>query len=237
VAHLEIDFPVRPFDSAWRTMVEATRLFGSALPFLILVTLVVAIPAKLAVQLFCAALDLPPEGIASYVLSDLGDLVWSALVVPATIYGLMFQLRKGRTASLGQAFGWGRRQWGKMLWTKFKVEITVTLWSLLLIVPGIVVMIRLLLTDPIVAIEADRENEVLRRSRTLTEGRRWRIFFAVLPAVPLSLVHLYVAFRTLQVSRYAMVLGDGLFSIFDQWMTVAVLLIYLGIMCPAKARA
>jgi hypothetical protein len=175
--------------------------------------------------------------VASYVLTDLGDLAWSALVIPATIFGLMAKLRKGRPAPVSQSLRWGRRQWGKMLWNMFKVEITTTLWGLMLILPGIVVMMRLMLTDPVVAIEADRETEPLRRSRKLTEGRRWRIFFALLPALPLSVAHLYVTFRTLQVSRYLMVLADGVFSVADQWLTVAVLLIYLAIAAPTKRVA
>ena len=96
-------------------------------------------------------------------------------------------------------------------------------------VPGVVAMMKLIFTDIIVAIEADRESEVLQRSRTLSEGHRWRIFGALLPALPLSLVQTLATLSALQYSRLAMVPVDSLFEVLGQWMTVVILLIYLGL--------
>ena len=141
-------------------------------------------------------------------------------------------MRVGKTCPAGEALRWGRRQWGRSLWNEFKMEITILLWSALLFVPGVVAMVKLVFVDPIVAIEADREPEVLRRSRDLTEGHRWLVFLALLPALPLSLAHTYAAFRALQYSGWLMVPVDSLFCIVDQWMTALVLLMYLGLARP-----
>ncbi len=234
---LEIDFPAEPFDSIGGLLIRATRLFFANLPFLAAVTLAVLIPAKLALQFACYLLDVPPEGVVSYFVMDFGDLIFSALVMPAAIYGLVINLRTGKPCPLGDALRWGRRQWAKTLWNKFKVEITIMLWGALLIVPGIVAMVRLIFTDTIVAIEGDRENQVLQRSRELSEGRRWRIFLSLLPALPLSFAHMYATLRALQYSRWLMVPVDSLFSVLDHWMTVVVLLIYLGLWTPRTTEA
>jgi hypothetical protein len=183
----------------------------------------------------CAALDLAPDGVASSLLTDAGDLVFGALVAPAIVYGLITKLRSGKTPSVGESLRWGRWLWGKSLWNHFKMEITIGLWMLLLIVPGVVVMLKLIFTDPIVAIEAGRTTEVLQRSRDLSQGRLWRIFLAVLPALPIAIIHLYGGLRAIQYSRWLMPPVDSLFTVPDQWMTVAVVLIYLAVAHPPKA--
>jgi hypothetical protein len=231
--HLEIDFPTEKFDSL-ALLLRATGLFVSTLPFLAAVTLIVYVPAKLALQFALYALNVPSDGILFYCLMDFCDLILSALLIPAIVYGLVAKLRTGKTPRVANALHWGRRQWGKTLWNKVKVEITIALWTLFLFVPGVVAMMKLIFTDMVVAIEADQEREVLQRSRNLSEGHRWRILVALLPALPLSLVHMYATLRTVQYFLAAMVPVDGLFAVLDQWMTVVILLIYLGLTTPLK---
>src|SRR5262249_48012782 len=137
---------------------------------------------KLLVQLACSALDIPPEGLASYVLMDFSDLVLGSLAIPAAIHGLT----TGKP--IASCLRHGRRLWGRMLWNKFKVEITVALYTLLLFVPGLIAMAKLAFTDAIVAMEGEREPEPLAKSTELTAGRRWRVFFVVTPLALLDLV-------------------------------------------------
>jgi hypothetical protein len=88
-----------------------------------------------------------------------------------------------------------------------------------------------------VAIEADREREVLGRSRALTQGHRWRIFLALLPLWAAELVVTFLVFSALQRhtdSRLLIALVDSLFSVGGQWSTVIVLLMYLGLRVPEK---
>jgi uncharacterized membrane protein len=197
------------------------------------------VPAKFLLQLVLMMFNVPRDGVLSYVLDDLADLVFGALVMPAAIYGLAMKMRAGKTPPLGESLRWGRRLWGKSLWNRFKVEITVALWSLLLFVPGIVAMIKLIFTDSIVAVEADRTSEVLDRSRELSAGHRWRIFLALLPAAAINLVHMYASLRSLEYSAWLMPPVDGLFAVAEHWMTVVVVLMYLGLvgqtLSPSKA--
>jgi hypothetical protein len=238
LAHIQIDFPTQLFDSVLGLLFRSARVFFGNLPFLAAVTLVVFLPGKLALALGCYVVDIPTDGILSYLLMDSSDLVLSALVIPAVIYGLVEKFRTGRTAPLAESLRWGRRQWGKTLWNKFKVEITVTLWGALLLVPGVVAMVKLIFTDALVAIEADRETDVLQASRVLSQGHRWRIFFVLLPMMILDLAGTFVVLARLQGlthSRIALALVDSAFSVGGQWTTVIVLLLYLGLVTPISA--
>jgi hypothetical protein len=240
--HLEIDFPTEPFDSAWRLLARSAVLFFANLRFLAAVTLLVYLPAKLALQFVLYALDLPTSGIAAYLAFDLSDMVLSALVIPATVFGLIAKFRGGHTASLRESLRWGCRQWGKTQWNMCKVEVTVALWGALLVIPGVVAMVRLVFADVIVAIEADRETDVLARSRVLAKGHGWRIFFVLLPLMAASLVGTFLilgAFEQAAYSRVAMAVADSVLSVAGQFTTVAILLMYLGVVrtaVPAKAE-
>jgi hypothetical protein len=233
---IEIDFPTEPFHSAFRLLASSAVLFFANLRFLAAVTLVVFLPAKLALQFVLYLLDVPTDGIAAYLSLDASDMVLSALVIPAVVYGLVAKFRGGQTAPLGESLRWGRRQWGKTLWNMFKVEVTVALWGALLVIPGLVAMVRLIFAETIVAIEADRETEVLARSRELAKGHGRRIFLVVLPLLAASLVGTFLilgAFEEAAYSRVVMAVADSVLSVGGQFTTVAVLLMYLGVAGPA----
>jgi hypothetical protein len=239
---IEIDFPTEPFGSVTRLLLRSAVLFFSNLPFLAAVTLVVFVPGKLALQFGCYVMDVPTGGILSYLLMDFSDLILGALVVPAAIYGLVEKLRRGQIPPLAECLRWGRRQWAKTLGYKLVVEITIALSGALLVVPGLMAMARLIFNDAIVAIEADRETHVLSRSSDLSRGRRWRIFFVLLPMMVLDLAGTFLVLDRLEGlthSRVALALGDSLFSVGGHWTTAIVLLLYLGVTDtpkPAPAR-
>jgi hypothetical protein len=225
---LELD---RPFDSAARLLAGSARVFLTRLPLLATVTLAVFVPGKLLLQLLCYVLDLPPEGLASYLLMDVSDLVLGAWAIPAAIHGL----RSGDSA--GACLRYGRRLWGRMLWNKFKVEITIALYTLLLFVPGFMAMARLALTDAIVAVEGAAEPEPLTRSTELTAGRRWRVFFVIAPLSLLDLVGSFYLLGSLPGatrSRWMLAMVDSAWAVVGMWMTVAGLMIYLGV-APKRA--
>jgi hypothetical protein len=207
-------------------------VFVSNLPFLAGVTLASYLPGKLAIQLGCYLLDIPMDGLLSYFLLEAGDLLISALVVPAIVYGLVHRFRTGRAAPMGESLRWGRRQWLKTLANKIKVEITITLWGALMVIPGIVAMVRLIFADIVVAIEGDLESEVLERSRKLAQGRRWRIFFVLLPLTILDMAAMFLVLDRVQGvthSRVAFALADSILAVAGQLTTVAIVLMYLGL--------
>jgi hypothetical protein len=170
---MEPGLPAVRFGSAPRMLARSAGVFFKNLRFLATLTLIVYLPGKLLVQLACFTLDIPTSGILSYFLLALSDLVLAALAVPAAIYGLT------RSSGIAESLRLARERWGRMLWNEFKVEITVTLWGALLIVPGLIAMVRLILVEPVVALEDVLDP--LARSRELTRGHRWRIFGVVAP--------------------------------------------------------
>lgn len=232
LGYIDIDFPAERFESVTRLLLRSAVLFFSNLRFLAAITLVVFVPGKLALQFGCYVMDVPAGGLLSYFLMDFSDLFLGALVVPAAIYGLVERLRGGRTPPLLECLRWGRRQWVRTLGNKLVVEITVALSGALLVIPGLVAMVRLIFTDAVVAIEADREQHALRRSSDLSRGHRWRIFFVLLPMMIVDLAGTFLVLGRLEGlthSRVALALGDSLFSVGGQWATVIVLLLYLGV--------
>jgi hypothetical protein len=183
-------------------------------------------------------IDFPTEPfhVVSYLALDSSDLVLDALVIPAAVFGLIARFRGGHTASLGESLRWGHRQWGKTLWNMCKVEVTVALWGALLVVPGLVAMVRLIFVPAIAAIEADRETELLARSRVLARGHGWRIFLVMLPLLAGSMAGTFLIFGAFEETAYSRVvtaLVDSLLSVCGQFTTVAVLLMYLGVARPA----
>jgi hypothetical protein len=235
--YVEIDFPVEPMGSPLRVLARSLRLFLANLPFLAAVTLVVFLPGKLLLQAACAALDIPPDGVLGYSLLTLSDLVLSALVVPAVIFGMAMHWRTGKPAPLGESLRWGGRMWAKALWNMFQVEVTVLLWSLLLFVPGVVAFLRLAVVDPIVALEADRERDPLNRSRSLTGGHRWKIFGVVLPLGLLDMVTSFAVLNAVEktaYSRWLLAVSDSVLALCAQWMTLALLLVYLAVRGPVS---
>lgn len=232
IDHIEIDFPVEPFRSVPRLLLRSVLLFGSNLPFVAGISLLIFLPATIALQGLFSLMNVATNGILSYFLMSADDLILSALVVPALLYGLALKLRDGKLPPLSDSLRWGTRQWRKMLWNTFKMEVSILLASLLLIIPGIIVAIDLIFTETIIAVEADRTWDVRERTRSLARGHRWRIFFVMLP---LSLLGLAGQMAVLKVlgdaanSHLLLALADSLLTVVGQLSTVAVLLIYLGL--------
>ena len=227
--YLEIDFATVRFASPLPLLRDSLRVFFSNLPFLAAATLVIYLPGKLATQFLCYLLDIPFAGVLSYFVLEISDLLLSALVVPTIIFGLVHRFRTGRAPALGESLRWGRRQWFKTLANQVKVEITIALWGALLVIPGVVAMVRLTFVDVVVAVEAGLEHDVLGRSTRLAQGRRWRIFFVLLPMLVLNLAAFLALDRVGAAnSRVAFALADSILAVAGQLATVAVLLMYLG---------
>jgi hypothetical protein len=230
--YLEIDFTTEPFASAGALLRRSLHLFFSTFPFLAAVTLLVFIPCKLALQFACYVEDVPLDGILSYVLLSISDVLLSALTVPAIVYGLFHYRRTGRTPPLSAAFRWGGRRWLPTLGNRLKVEVIVTLRFALLVVPGILAMVRLIFTDVIVAVEGDRRGDVLDRSRVLTLGHRWPIFFVLVPLTVLDMGAMFLVLDRVQgvtQSRVLFALAESVLAVAGQLGTVAILLMYLGL--------
>src|SRR3974390_381831 len=94
--HLEIDFPTHPFDATLPLLRDAVHVSLANLAFLASATLAVYLPGKLATQFLCYLFGIPFEGMLSYLVLGISDLLLSAMVVPAVVFGLIHYFRAGR---------------------------------------------------------------------------------------------------------------------------------------------
>jgi hypothetical protein len=233
--YLELQTPSPRFVSPLRLLEGAFRLFGSRFGFLAKMTLLVYLPGHLLYQLAAAALEIPSSGILSIVLLTLVDLVLSSLAIPSIVYGLV------REPSVGAAIAWGRRQWMRTLGKQILVDVTVLLYGLLLIVPGLIMMVRLAFVPVIVAVEGDRAAQPMERSRELANGRMWRMVGVLLPLALVDGAANYVLLGRIggiDNARFLFALAETGIALASQLTTVAWLLMYLGIVeVPQKKTA
>jgi hypothetical protein len=228
---LELNFPVQPFAAALPVLRDTFRLFFANLPFLAAVTLGVYVPGKLAIQFLGYLLDVPTDGFPSYCLLEAGDLLLGALVVPAIVFGLVQRFRGAPAAPIAESLRWGRRQCLRTIGNDVRVEITVGLYLLLLVIPGIIAALRLTFVEVIVAIEGDTQTAALVRSQALTRGRVWRILWVLLPLGVLNGAATYLLLDRIPgitLSRPAFAIAESILALTAQFSTLAALRMYLG---------
>jgi hypothetical protein len=227
---LDLNFPVRPFDAPMPVLGDTFSVFFANLPFLATVTLGVFIPGKLAIQFLAYLLNVPTDGLTSYIMLSAGDLLLEPLVVPAIIFGLV-QRFHGATPNVAESLRWGRRQWLRTLGNDVRVEITVGLGLLLLVIPGIIAALRLTYVEVVVAVEGDTQTAVMPRSEELAKGRLWRILWVMLPLGLLNGAASYLLVDRMPAvanSRPLFAIVESLLAAIMQLSTVAALLMYLG---------
>ncbi len=233
--YLEIMQTPSRFDAPLRLLGGTFRLFGARFGFIAGATLLVYVPGHLLYQLIAAALEIPSSGILSFVLLEALDLLLSSLAIPAIVYGLLRD-----RAPLGEALRWGWRQWMRTLTRQVVVEVTVLLYGALLIVPGLIAMVRLAFVPVVVAVEADRQTAPLERSRELARGRLWPMIAVLLPLGLGDLAANFVLLGRIagvDEARVIFALAESGLAIVSQLTTVAVLLMYLGCIEPARKEA
>ncbi|MEP7009174.1 MAG: hypothetical protein ABJC13_02525 [Acidobacteriota bacterium] len=97
----------------------------------------------------------------------------------------------GQRATFRSALAAGFSSWGRMWWTRLLYQLTIVVGLLLLIVPGLYLMVRLSLVEPVAVQERISGSAAMRRSFELTEGRFWLVirlglallFLFILPTV------------------------------------------------------
>jgi hypothetical protein len=226
------DFPVVHFHSVAGMLGQSLSVYFHNFGFIAQVTLAAYAPLKLAVFLFCDQIGVAPGGTAASLIRDAADMVLGALVAPAVISGMIERLRSRAAPSIGECLRRGRKLWGRTLWNDIKADITIVLRLALLIVPGVIAMVRLCLVEEIVALEGDAQANVLGRSREITEGNWWKIFFVCLPAAVLSFVGEWLLFSLmgrLGLSWPTAAALDCVMAVASQWGTILLLMMYLAL--------
>ncbi len=145
------------------------KLFGPTLVPILGVCAIYAVPLGL-LELF-----LDENFQSSLIRTYVGMLATSTIGLLGTnaCLALMTARAERHSATFGWALAEGFRAWPRVFGARFKAGLTIVLYLLLLIVPGIVVATRLCLVTPAAylgSIEASRE------SKQLVYGHGWTVF-------------------------------------------------------------
>jgi hypothetical protein len=117
-----------------------------------------------------------PLGVLCYALSSAG-----------TFYGA-FQDMRGRPFQLGQAFAVAFRRFFPVLGVAICFGFAIVLGSILLVVPGLIVLAACYVSLPACVMEGLGPFESLSRSTALTKGHRWKVFGIFVVIVVVSAV-------------------------------------------------
>lgn len=109
--------------------------------------------------------------VLSLVTLGLLILVLNGAVTLSVIQGL-----RGQAATFGESLAIGMRALPRVFLTALFVGLRITLYSLLLLVPGIMQACRLYVAIPVTIMENQSAGQSLERSSRLTDGNRWQIF-------------------------------------------------------------
>lgn len=170
--------------------------FANLLPFAILVG-VILIPQLVLgyVQLGMADLDVETDPLTTLfyaVLVMLGTLLSMVLVFVANgaiVYGV-FQNLTGKQTALQECVRVGLRRLLPVIGVALVTGLLVTLGTLMLIIPGIILYVMFIAAVPAAVIERLGVGDALTRSRELTRGYRWEVFFV---GLLLSVINMVIA--------------------------------------------
>lgn len=130
------------------------------------------------------------DSLALTLISLAGLILYAGLLPVIIGYNwLMLETVRGKSSSLRDVFTPFRHRYGKHLLVGLLVMFFQVLWSLLLLVPGIVKYFSYAFTFFILRDEPDLSiTEAITKSRTLMRGRKWDAFKLILPFIPMYLV-------------------------------------------------
>lgn len=148
-----------------------TRQFGKfvllslipMVPLLVLALIVLGRPAAPATLGFLA------------IITALLTFVLSIVAQATTLYGA-FQAMRGQPFTIGQSFQVGLGRAVPVIGCALLVGLAVTLASILLVVPGLIVLCMYYVAIPVCVIEQPGVVASTSRSAALTKGYRWSIF-------------------------------------------------------------
>jgi len=155
--------------------VESYRMLGADFLLLSLLVLTIWLPGNILTNM--VLFDNPQGEGATFRLSQIIEGFFGPVYVGAILHTLA-ERRQGRTVGYFEAMSVSLRGWGRLFGARFFTGLIILLGFVALIVPGIILVVRFALVDPIVVLEGRNGPEARSRSEEMTEGRRWQILLA-----------------------------------------------------------
>lgn len=231
---------IEPFTSVFGLLGRAFGLYFGNLGTIAAITLIVFAPVEIIKNFLITSRHLE-ENIAAIIrIEGIIETVFGALVAPAVIAALVHKLETGRALGVGAALSAGFRRWLNVFGARLVSGLMIGLWSLLLIVPGLIWAVRYSVTDPVASLEPPgKVNGVLRRSSELVKGYGLKVF-------GVGILALLVVFATQFVGGIVSALVefwpvtaamDCIYDVVYRLLTAVMLLVYLGVGGSAGSSA
>ncbi|PID81083.1 hypothetical protein CSB20_04180 [bacterium DOLZORAL124_64_63] len=147
---------------------KSFQIFTSNIVFMLLASLLISLPSTILNML---------SGNVYIVLSSVLVTVFIVFLAQALVVYGVFQHLTGRKMVFSQSLKVALRQIVPVLVVAFVVISLTMLGFLMLVIPGAIVHTMLWVAVPVIIVEKGGLGHALRRSMTLTQGYRWRIFF------------------------------------------------------------
>jgi hypothetical protein len=159
------------------TLGQSFSLYFKNLPIIAGVTLVVFFPIELVKGYALHASAVAANTLVDVYADAVLENIFGSLVAAALIPALVHNIDTGGSLGVGSALSAGLRRWGAVFGARFIAGLRIVIFLILLVIPGIVVGVRLSLTDEIAVLEDARSvGSILRRSEDLVRGHGWGIF-------------------------------------------------------------
>lgn len=138
------------------------------------VVLVIWVPLELFTS-YMSDFVFDPEDIRkSFKLTQFLDN-FIGIIATAGVIAIGYTACRGERLSFRDAMGRGFQSWGRMWWSRLLSGLAILLGCILLIIPGVYLLIRLTLVEPIAVCEHISGSAAMRRSFELTKGHFWQL--------------------------------------------------------------
>ena len=147
--------------------------FRNIVAFAIVTVVLFIVPIVLTLFVFVTL-----EPVIAGILTMLVWMIAYFWLSAALVYGVVSDLR-GNRAGVGQILSGALSVLVPVLLLSIAVAILVGVGALFLIVPGVILYVMLWVAVPAAVVERTGVIDSMRRSRELTKGHRWKIFFVL----------------------------------------------------------
>ena len=210
------------------------RLFKNNLWLITRIVFVIVVPFEIFKALSVGQAEIDWQlGLGLFLMQRMCD----ALIAPALFYALLKVIQTGSAPGVNESYRWGLGKFPKLVLVSVMYWVLVTLATLLLVIPGVILAVAFSLVLPVAVFEKGSAVHALRRSSQLTRGHRWNIFGAsfvislLAGVIGLAVGGGVTIFALNGVTFWPFTVAAAVVSdIFAEAITVLSLVIYLGIL-------
>jgi uncharacterized membrane protein len=174
--------PIQPFTGVGSVLTPTINLFAKN--FLLIASVVLVIVAP--VEILSAATIGKENSAIPILFVVLTGMFCKALAAPALIYSLVVLMDTGKAPALGEAYRWSLSRIVPLILCSIVGSLAAFAGFLLFIIPGIILSVAFTILYPVVVLEGGGPVDVLKRSYSLTNGYKWRIFLGLVLIVILT---------------------------------------------------